>query len=73
MIPQPQACHACDAKFAGSHCPICKEPRPAYTALKNMTRRAHHGVTPLRDPKSCKYDPKTICGCEHRGFCLDAA
>jgi len=38
--PEPQPCHACDAKFAGSHCPICGEERPAYTALKRMTNVA---------------------------------
>lgn len=40
--PQPPkrvACHACDHPYAGSHCPLCKEERPAYTALKNISRR----------------------------------
>lgn len=32
--PMPQPCHACEHKYAGAVCPICKEERPAYTALK---------------------------------------
>lgn len=71
--PMPVACHACENKFAGAVCPICKTERAAYTALKRITAKAHHGVAPLRDPQACQYDPKTICGCNHRGFCLEAA
>jgi hypothetical protein len=34
--PIPQPCHECSTLFAGCVCPICKEERPAYTALKRM-------------------------------------
>lgn len=32
--PKPQACHNCQHYYVGCSCPICKEERPAYTALK---------------------------------------
>lgn len=32
--PIPQACHQCGHHYAGAICPVCKEERPAYTALK---------------------------------------
>lgn len=38
--PVPQPCHACTHSYAGISCPICKEERPAYTALKNIQRKA---------------------------------
>jgi hypothetical protein len=72
-FPTPQACHHCEHKYAGAVCPICKEERPAYTALKRISQRAHHGVQPLRDAKACRYFPKTICGCDGRFTCLPAA
>lgn len=37
--PQPPkriACHACDHPYAGAVCPLCKEERPVYTALKRL-------------------------------------
>lgn len=71
--PMPVSCHNCEHKFAGAVCPVCKEERPAYTALKRITAKTHRGVQPLRDPKACKYDHKTLCGCEGRGHCLEAA
>lgn len=40
--PQPPKrvpCHNCDHPYAGSHCPLCKTERPAYTAIKNISRR----------------------------------
>lgn len=37
--PKPQPCHKCEHKYAGIACPVCKEERPAYTALKNISRR----------------------------------
>lgn len=38
--PKPQACHACTYPYAGVSCPICKEERPAYAALKAASRRS---------------------------------
>jgi len=32
--PIPQLCHNCGHAYAGAICPLCKEERPAYTALK---------------------------------------
>lgn len=37
--PKPQVCHACGHAYAGAVCPICKEERPAYVALKKITER----------------------------------
>ena len=36
--PIPQPCHACTRPYAGIVCPICKEERPAYTALKKASQ-----------------------------------
>lgn len=72
-FPAPQACHACTHKYVGSRCPICAEERPAFTALKNLTRRQPVGAQPMRDPSACRYFPNALCGCEQRGLCLDAA
>lgn len=36
--PKPQACHECGHAYVGAVCPICKEERPAYAALKKITR-----------------------------------
>lgn len=33
--PIPQPCHQCGHAYAGCICPLCKEERPAYTALKS--------------------------------------
>jgi hypothetical protein len=52
-------------------CPICKEERPAYTALKAMS--AKPGVQPVSVLPACRYYPKALCDCELRGTCLDAA
>lgn len=73
MLPQAQPCHQCEHRYAGSVCPICKTERPAYTALKRITARAHHGVAALREPTACRYFPNAICGCGQTGTCLDAA
>jgi hypothetical protein len=73
QFPIPQSCHACDNKFAGSVCPLCKTERPTYTAMKRITARAHHGVQPLRNPNACRYFTNAICGCGGRGTCLDVA
>lgn len=67
FFPKPQACHHCEHKYVGAVCPICKTERPAYAALKRITAAAHHGVSALRDPKSCRYFPESICGCGGRG------
>lgn len=37
--PIPQPCHKCTHLFAGAVCNLCGEERPAYTALKAMTRK----------------------------------
>lgn len=39
LLPQPVACHHCTHLYAGAVCPICKEERPAYTALKKLSER----------------------------------
>lgn len=36
--PKPQPCHNCDRPYAGISCPFCREPRPAYLALKKLTQ-----------------------------------
>lgn len=36
--PKPQACHNCEHPYAGVACPICKEERPAYQALRKIHR-----------------------------------
>ncbi|TAK84333.1 MAG: hypothetical protein EPO20_14690 [Betaproteobacteria bacterium] len=68
-IPLPQPCHACGHKFAGAVCPICKEERPAYIALKAVSRKQ---ASPANYPP-CRYFPKSLCGCGERGLCLEAA
>jgi hypothetical protein len=73
QFPRPQPCHHCDQPYAGAVCPICKEERPAFTALKRITAKAHHGVAPLREASRCHYFPDSICGCGGRGTCLPAA
>lgn len=73
MNYRPVQCHNCEHAYVGTVCNLCGAERPAYTALKNMTARQRAGVQPLNDPKFCKYDPKTICGCDGRGHCLEAA
>jgi hypothetical protein len=70
-FPRPQACHHCDQPYVGAICPICKEERPAYTALKAMS--AKPGVQPVSVLPACRYYPKALCNCELRGTCLDAA
>lgn len=72
-FPRPQHCHQCDHSYVGAVCPLCKTERPAYTAMKRITARAHHGIPPLRSPERCRYFPNSICGCEGRGTCLPAA
>jgi hypothetical protein len=47
LPPVPQPCHKCEAVYAGSHCPLCKEERPAFTALKNITAQQHKPVVDL--------------------------
>ena len=71
--PEPQACHSCGHKYVGAICNVCKEERPAYTALKRMSQRKREGVQPVSEPQACRYYPKSICGCEGRGTCLEAA
>lgn len=36
-LPQPVPCHSCTHPYLGAVCPICKEERPTYTALKAMS------------------------------------
>ena len=38
-LPKRIACHACDHLYAGAKCPACHQWRPAYLALKNISRR----------------------------------
>jgi hypothetical protein len=71
--PRPQPCHACGHPFAGAVCPLCKEDRPAYTALKRLSERAP-GEQPVPQPlPPCRYAPKALCNCGGRGLCLPAA
>lgn len=68
--PQPTRCHACGTFAAEAVCHACATERPAYTALKNITR-AQKKVAPTYPP--CRYAPASLCGCGQRGLCLDAA
>jgi hypothetical protein len=72
-FPEPVKCHACEHRYVGAVCPICKAERPAYTALKAESQRARPLATPLRNPQACRYFPKSICGCDQRGLCLEPA
>lgn len=38
-FPPSIPCHNCGLPYAGAVCHVCKEERPAYTALKNMSRK----------------------------------
>lgn len=35
---KPQPCHNCEVPYVGVKCRCCGEYRPAYIALKNITR-----------------------------------
>lgn len=72
-LPRPVPCLFCDQPYVGAICPICKEERPTYTALKRMTAKSHHGVAPLRDPQFCRYFTKALCDCGGRGLCIGEA
>lgn len=65
-FPLEVPCHACTHKYAGAVCPICKEERPVYTALK----AAKKPVLPEPLPP-CRYSPAALCGCGSRGECLE--
>ena len=73
--PQQIACHACGHHFAGAICPLCKEERPAYTAMKRIADACKAlGEQPV--PQSlppCRYAPKALCNCGGRGLCLPTA
>ena len=71
--PQPQPCHNCGMPYAGIACPICKEERPAYTAVKAMSAKARTGAQPITNAVPCRYYPESICGCRGIGTCLDVA
>jgi len=72
-FPEPQPCHACGCKFARAVCPLCKEERPLYTALKKQTAR-ERGVQPIKELPACLHNPKALCDCGLMGNCLpDAA
>lgn len=68
--PAPQACHNCNAMYAGIACPICKEERPAYAALKRITARENEQRAPY---PPCRYQPASLCSCGQRGLCLEPA
>lgn len=63
----PVECGACRAPYTGTSCPLCKEVRPAYTLLKNITAALR--AQPLLP---CTYYPGEACGCGQRGECLPA-
>lgn len=69
-LPEPQACHACDARYVGAICPICKAERPALGLLRAMSGRRERSVGAL--PK-CRYFQNALCNCSLRGLCLPAA
>lgn len=57
----------CRTKFAGSHCPLCKEPRSSYTALTKILAQPR-----LPDPlPACRYFSKALCACGGAGLCVD--
>lgn len=72
-FPKPVKCHNCEHSYVGTVCALCGEERPAYTAMKRITARAHHGIEPLRNPDACIYFPNSLCGCGGRGTCLEVA
>jgi len=87
--PLPQSCHACEHKYAGAVCPICKTERPAYTALKNITESNAAGQVSPKTPVAgngaacppsaqaalveCRYYHGQPCDCGGRGVCIPAA
>jgi hypothetical protein len=48
-VPQPTVCHNCGTVAAEAICHICKEERPAYAALKNMSERLTVRPAPILD------------------------
>jgi hypothetical protein len=68
-FPRPQPCHHCDQPYVGAICPICKEERPAYTALKRITAKAHHGVRRCAMPP-LPLLPRFDLRLRRRGTCL---
>lgn len=44
LTPPLQPCHACSTEYAGTHCPICKEENPSFTAIKNISKRAESNL-----------------------------
>lgn len=70
VVPEPQPCHACEAKYAGAVCPICKTERPAFTALKRITEERTRTPEQLAE---CRYYHGQPCNCDGRGVCLPAA
>lgn len=67
LHPKPQPCHACGVEYAGIACPHCKEERPAFNAMKNISAQPPAPLQP------CRYYPGEACGCGQRGACLPAA
>jgi hypothetical protein len=67
IAPSPQACHNCGHAYAGAVCPICKEDRPAYTALKALSAKLRAALP------ECRYYPDRNCECGARGECLPVA
>ncbi len=39
LTPPLKPCHACGHEYAGTHCPVCKEENPSYTAIKNIGKK----------------------------------
>ena len=73
LFPKPVACHGCRIEYAGIKCPRCKEERPLWAALKNITAR-ERAAQPLSFPlPACRYYPPSICDCGQRGLCVPAA
>jgi hypothetical protein len=74
QFPKPVKCSNCEHAFVGTVCPLCKEERPSYTALKNITARARAGVQPITKPlPPCRYRLAALCDCGLRGLCLEPA
>lgn len=70
--PLAYPCFSCGHVYAGSHCPVCKEEHPTFTALKRITSRLSWPVPSTTYPP-CRYAPRALCACGGAGLCLETA
>ena len=69
--PRETPCEHCRTyRFAGTHCPRCKEPRSTYIAAKRICAQPRPITAP---PPFCRYFPQNLCDCGLRGTCVEAA